>query len=504
MKTIITTTKITAIFIAALFILSCNEIVPIPIIDVSGSMSDDDDGSGTVVGGDGIEDPREMPSTWKEYYVDYIENYDENSTYDITAMPSGSSIQPAASAAEAEISSTAMQSAIDYVSEQGGGILNIPAGHYRFSSITMKSNVHVVVDKDATLYIAYPDDFTSNFSNQYMFTFTASGTAHIENCSIRCSEYGEQFTVDFELPSATESADWNVRFAIMAYVKNAMIEGAKFIDNMSEHCAISVSASARDTSALQHAENVTIRNCSLICAVNGGLEEENTAGGHPGYGLIQIHSALNFWCEDLTSSGGVTLRLETGASNAQGVDIICGKNIGCVNGRCALMMSPHRQDNGAVMIDGLWSKGSTFTAEVDLEGFDDSDEEYEDGEEQIGTFKTVCLRNVYAVYGINSQIKIAGIYCYEPALVSEIRYEEICSDNIYPDVKWGVGPSCSAIVYSSSLFDELGSESFIEGIVTEGFTYNVGGYLDYDSEALLERYDNLNTIRNEWKALYGL
>ena len=54
-----------------------------------------------------------------------------------------------------------LQKAIDTVSTGGGGRLLIPRGTYRFAGITMKSNVHLLIEKPMTTTLEQADDLVA-------------------------------------------------------------------------------------------------------------------------------------------------------------------------------------------------------------------------------------------------------------------------------------------------------------------------------------------------------
>ncbi len=370
--------------------------------------------------------------------------------------------------------SAQFQTVLDAISKRGGGVLNIPKGEYRFANVEMRSNVHIVVDKDVIFYPAWNERHSVSMLHFDRDELTGK---ILENASIRCAQDDSQFTVDFEIPSST--TNWRIRFATVGLVKNYLISDFKAIDNYSVYCAVSLSSGKGDLSAFEvdRATDGEVSNCSIFNA-------------HPGYGLIQMHSARRIFCEDLTANGGVTLRLETGAGNARGVFDVHGKNIKNVNGRMAVMMAPHRMKNGSVKIDGVTSIGSTFAVKAGT-GFDDEKDEkspnknakkqthaaaFENGK-SIGRFADDCeIINIHAVYGTNSCFKASSIYMYDESMFDQLRYADI-THNLSDDKKtnkWMFGPSVAAV--SSELDDAY--KIRIEGVTTEGFTLNKGGFAD--------------------------
>ena len=84
--------------------------------------------------------------------------------------------------------STLLQKAIDEVSAQGGGWIDIPTGKYKLAGIELKSNVHLRIDKGATLY-----PYEGNASVTIIMFTMGGGASRIENTSIRGQ--GGAFTV---------------------------------------------------------------------------------------------------------------------------------------------------------------------------------------------------------------------------------------------------------------------------------------------------------------------
>ncbi len=387
-----------------------------------------------------------------------------------------------------------IQSAIDDIAKAGGGILYFPYGEYCFSGVKMRSNVHILVAPNTTFHAAWNQEHKIvmlSFSGK-----SGKSSEYLENASIRCVEEGRRFTVDFGIPNAT--SNWAVRFSTIGYVKNFLIADIDFIDNFSIYCAMSISATApaadeSESWEITYAHNGEVRNCS-------------TYNAHPGYGLIQMHSAKNIYCENLYAKGGVTLRLETGAGNAQGVHDIYGKNLQSEAGRAAVMMAPHRAQNGTVLIDGVWSKGSCFAVKAG-KGFNDSKDSREGGHatrynpNKYGANAYFAddsrVINIHSIYGNDSQIRKDFLYILAPELHSDVRWEMITKDNVSKQrYKWLFGPSCTAV--QNTVDGAYDIE--ISGITTEGFTYNQDGII-YDSDPqIAPRKEQKWNVLRDWES----
>ena len=79
--------------------------------------------------------------------------------------------------------SVAWQTAIDDISDNGGGVLTIPAGNYTIRNIDLKSNVHIEIDPDAVIRPFQVDD-----GKNYSIFKLADGKERIYNISITCSD----------------------------------------------------------------------------------------------------------------------------------------------------------------------------------------------------------------------------------------------------------------------------------------------------------------------------
>ena len=94
-----------------------------------------------------------------------------------------------------------LQQAIDEIAEQGGGRLVMPKGTYRFANVYLKSNVHLLIEKDTVIKPYWPkgtktvvfllDVETPSSKNEAM----SKDREYIQNVSIR--GLGGRFIVDY-------------------------------------------------------------------------------------------------------------------------------------------------------------------------------------------------------------------------------------------------------------------------------------------------------------------
>lgn len=279
-----------------------------------------------------------------------------------------------------------MQKAIDKISSKGGGTLYIPAGEYAVCNVILKSNVHLLVSPKATLkgYTA-PDEIKS------YSLFDAGREEYVENISIQGD--GGKYTVI--IPEFQPG----IRFVSLKAVRRFLIADAEMHDRKTKFSCITMGPVDKTPKyAKEH----------FVGPTDGVVMNLDLYGGHYGYGVIQAQAAENVRFYNLYGEGGATLRLETGLTsmnNAQwgGVFDIVGKNIMCVRGNSALMVSPHSMHCGEVNISDVTAISAGFAARID-NGF--ISKKYEKSPDIIvGTFKGGSLKNVTSYYGTKSQLK---------------------------------------------------------------------------------------------------
>ncbi|MFR9582190.1 MAG: glycosyl hydrolase family 28-related protein [Rikenellaceae bacterium] len=345
--------------------------------------------------------------------------------------------------------SAQLQTAINSVSKSGGGKLVIPKGVYCFSSVKMASNVHLLVDKDAIL-----KPYWGKARKVIMLNFSTQNEkveGYIENCSIRCLQEGETYTVDYSDKNPFEK--WGVRFIRNGQVKNFLVADANIKDNYTTYCGIIFSPSSNKSSTsweIARPTDGTIINCSIDKA-------------SAGYGLCQLHGAERIHFEDIYAYGGITLRLESGAGGpCLGVYDITGANIKNECGACAVLMAPHCANNGTVTLKGVYSKSSAWCVSVGS-GFIDK-KNIDNPNAKLGRFADdSVISDIHAVYGEEAQVGTNSLDYYNKDQYSLLYENCVCDDS-----KTVVGPSIAAINNSAS-----GSYNVtFKNISSEGFTYN--------------------------------
>ncbi|WP_283434116.1 glycosyl hydrolase family 28-related protein [Neorhodopirellula lusitana] len=351
--------------------------------------------------------------------------------------------------------SETIQKAIDAVAAAGGGRLVIPKGTYRFASVLLKSNVHLLIEKDTVIKPYWPAgtktvvfNLDAERPSQKKKTTLEQEKAFIENVSIR--GLGGRWIIDY---SDRERADGEgVRGVLAKMVRNFLIADLNLKDNYSVYCGITLAPMQTDRETkdwpVSRATDGTVRNCRIFNA-------------SPGYGLTQLHGAQSVHFEDLYAEGGVTLRMETGAvGDKTAIYDITGKSIVNENGRCAVMLGPHSAMNGVVKVEGVRSISSAFAVTVGKGGVKAAElKKYPDAKDGIFA-KGSYVKNIHAVFGNKAQVKTHDFL----SIPEEYRDD---LDLVWEN-KFFEGASIGAVMDATAGHYDM----IIENVTMEGFKYN--------------------------------
>lgn len=341
--------------------------------------------------------------------------------------------------------SATFQKAIDDLAAKGGGVLYVPKGTYVFRGVRFQSNIHIVVEPEVIFKPYWGDE---RKVSMFGMSGDKSKAEFIENCSIRCSKDGKQFTVDYSDKAHDEN--WGIRFMTVSLVRNFSICDILIKDSSTTYCAISFSpGGSKDMSKWE-----------VSRPTNGEMKSITVIDADPGYGLVQMHGAKDVYLENLYAYGGVTLRLETGA-NTPGVGVynVFARGLKIENGRCALMMGPHIAQNGTVKVDGVWAKNSTYAARAG-EGVTVGKNVNELNVKRGRFASDSHVINIHSIYGETGQTTLKALGAFHPNEYSKIHYARIS-----PLGKWAYAPSLAAAL------DRTGDTYDItyENVTTEGF-----------------------------------
>ncbi|GAA3614965.1 T9SS type A sorting domain-containing protein [Flavivirga amylovorans] len=381
--------------------------------------------------------------------------------------------------------STVLQSAIDDINANGGGILTIPAGNYSISEINLKSNVHLDMDDDAVIR----PSLRSNQSNYAIFNL-GDITAPIQNISITSSS-GNRFRVDL-----TQNNNPNVIVVKCRKVTNFLISSFNVDDSLTKFSAVTFGGDFF-SSVYTYPENGIVKDIDIQNAQYG-------------YGVVQTQSAENVLFKNLSATGGATLRFETGATGLNdlqgdnlppgetkvgGLDNMVGRNISCTNGNSAVMLSPHAVHNGSVDVEGVTSVSSGFAVRVEG-GFIAS--KYDQTINLTdGTFDYVRIKDVTATYGNTAELKSKHFKFYPPEISNPTTISSY-------DPKVYIGPSIAGLVVEGNYLCNGNTQTvFIEApIVANGFIYQPTAIVPSENETI--SCGSLTIGENELKTAFEL
>ncbi|NME70132.1 T9SS type A sorting domain-containing protein [Flammeovirga aprica] len=320
---------------------------------------------------------------------------------------------------DAEDDSEALQQAIDDLTAlENGGRINIPGGDYFFRNIHVKSNIHLVIHKNATIY---PTDIGGD-KNFGIFN-VGKDKEYTENVSIRGKS--GQFTVD-----VTTSINPNVRVISLINTQNFLVADVSVIDDNTKFSAITMGYSLYNDKYVM-SENGVVKNCRIEKA-------------HYGYGLIQSQALKHVFFKDIWGDGGVTLRLETGLKKMNELQVggnhdIYANNVYCQNGNAGVMISPHATKNGHIEIDGIETVNTGFAARIDR-GY------VTKKEDSLGITpgyyaNTSIVKNVKGTYGKTAQVK-SKHFGYVPC---QLRH--LIGENYNKDGESYPAPAVATVLY---------------------------------------------------------
>ena len=335
-----------------------------------------------------------------------------------------------------------LQGIIDEISGKGGGTIIIPKGNYALTAVALKSNVHIVIDKEAVLRLK-PEP-----KKNAIFLMGEKNKPTVKNVTIVCSDKKAKYIVDFE-HSGDEPA-----VVSLGNVENFLISGFEVKDYYTKFSSIRM--------------GIDEYNGSYFYPTNGVVKNCSTINSHYGYGLIQSQAGRNILFKDLSGVGGVTLRLETGAKDVNNLQVggnhnIVARNISCKNGNATVMISPHALQNGTVDIDGVFGESCGFALRIE-KGFIAT--KYDKSDKiKVGGYEKIVATNIKGIYGVEAQLKSKHFKYMPCPLRSQIQdAPEITNRKLVATVPISVGPAIAAVLTT----DEY--PTFITNVEAVGFT----------------------------------
>ncbi|CAH8284225.1 putative secreted protein (Por secretion system target) [Mariniflexile fucanivorans] len=369
--------------------------------------------------------------------------------------------------------STTLQTAIDYLTGLGGGVITISAGTWEFNEIRLRSNVHLMFDALAVVK-PYETADVNSLPNLSVFRI---GYTSVKSSNVSIRALSGQFKIDLtHLAKETRITPFNVKEA-----ENFMVADCYIDDNGTIHAALNCSASKR--------------NDIWTGPVKGLIKNLTSINAHGGYGVVQVRTGERLLFKDLTSlRGGVTLRLESDDVSASGGAIplsvakmseISGYNIKCTEGNAAVMLQPWDATNGWVDVQKIQATGCMAAVRIDKAYLS-----------TIGTFDPDSrITDVTTSYGTDAQVK-QGVHPWVPCVLR--MNPAILRPNPIPDMEtYHLGPSIAPLLYrASTTGGATGNGYYSVNVPTSTELMNKATGFNWSVSLVISRDDNQVNTNN--------
>jgi hypothetical protein len=216
-----------------------------------------------------------------------------------------------------------------------GEVVYVPApGTYRIANVNIPSDTFVKVQAGAVLK-KYGTNAGPLFRAQGPNDTTFAKNIYIEG------DRGT-FTMDLNDAGADTAA---VRFS---NVDGFSLKNAVCIQNNGNQEMLPPTSYKPCLSFLS--TNTTPTNGIYNAPRNGVLDNVHSKRSPYGFGLTQFNGGYNIRLTNISSEGGVPLRLESFKGSATPMDKIVADGVTCKNGHDALHMNPHGTDHGTITV----------------------------------------------------------------------------------------------------------------------------------------------------------
>jgi hypothetical protein len=225
------------------------------------------------------------------------------------------------------------------------GIVMVPRGSYRVGNVYLQSNVDVRIAAGAV--ITMPRSVTGNEAVFILGNRARLGASWIHNATIE--GVGGSFTMNL----ARTPTPRNHGITLLNVV-GFRLENIDFIQNDANRTGAAPSSYAAAVTA--HSTTASRPGGPYFRPVNGLLRNLRDVHAPYGFGLTQITSGKNLVIRNLRSQGGVALRFETdgnGSPSRGRLADVRARNVTCVDGRAAVIYSPHGQNNADVNVSDV-------------------------------------------------------------------------------------------------------------------------------------------------------
>ncbi len=237
------------------------------------------------------------------------------------------------------ISSGSFQQAIDQAAAHATatkpGIVSVPAGTYTVANLRMRNNVWVQISSKATLRLG-----GSVSENSAVFSMGTPGKAFLTNA--RITGVGGSFTMDL-----SHSPNRYVNGIQVRNVRNFQIANMVAIQNDANPRG---APSTYGGVITFHSVPGSRSGGPYYDPQDGTITNIVTQHSPYAFGAVVLGSGTGLKFSNITSNGGVPLKIETDQHIPGRVASITASGIHCAHGHSGLMLTPHGQDNTGVHV----------------------------------------------------------------------------------------------------------------------------------------------------------
>ena len=218
------------------------------------------------------------------------------------------------------------------------GVVYVPKATYMLANVNLRSNVTVNVEAGTTMKLAA--GATGNSAIFYLGNYTSGEASWIDNVTV--TGVNGSYTMDVARSTAPRGHGFTVKNVRHFEISN--VQGM-----LSNSATSGLPPSSQAAFITFHSTSASRIGATLYHPVDGLIRNVSVTNAPYGYGTTQVTAgeALDF--ENISSTGGIALRMETDG-NSDVLDGVVAHGITCRNGHAAVSFSPHDQNNGQVHV----------------------------------------------------------------------------------------------------------------------------------------------------------
>jgi hypothetical protein len=229
--------------------------------------------------------------------------------------------------------------------DQPQGVVHLPysatgTNTCRVYRVRLRSNVRLVIGRGVTI-----EQYGS--ARGYLFSLSGSTNASILGGDPSPSVPTDHWVVDVD--AARTGGNPDIHPIQVGNGEYAEIEGPSFLANWSQPQTPPASANFKTTSAMIHYGDGS-----------NHIWLEDAAARHvpAGYGLTEVNAGQDLYFSDISSQGGVALRLETNPSKStEGIDTVEATGVSGSRGLEAVNLSAHSLSILNIVVNGVTARG---------------------------------------------------------------------------------------------------------------------------------------------------